>query len=237
MPEGLSPSEVGKEIAEHQSHHANDGTSDETSQRSHRTLTIIEACLLAVVAVLAAYSGFASAKWGTESSLKLAKASTSRNLASRADLEAQSTKNFDGLTFNAWFSAYLSGNQSGMTIAEHRFRPEFDKAFKAWIATNPFTNPNAPKGPTYMSEYKQPELAKSNALDNEADRLYATGETDGGNSDSYVRTTVFLASVLFLVGISGHFRIRTARIGLVTVGGAILIVSVVLLIALPKPFF
>ena len=39
-------------------------------------MTIVEALLLAVVAVLAAYSGFASAKWGTESSLTLAKAST-----------------------------------------------------------------------------------------------------------------------------------------------------------------
>jgi hypothetical protein len=148
MPEGLSPSEVGKEIAEHKSHHAEDD--DAGSDHASRRLTIVEASLLALVAVLAAYSGFASAKWGTESSLKLAKASTERNFASRAQLNGLSTKNFDGLSFNAWFSAYLAGDQSGMTVAERRFRPQFDVAFKAWLATDPFTNPNAPKGPTYM---------------------------------------------------------------------------------------
>ena len=50
-----------------------------------------------------------------------------------------------------------------------------------------------------------------------------------------MRTTVFLASVLFLVGISGHFRVRTARFGLVGLGAAILVLSVVLLIASPPP--
>ena len=42
-------------------------------------------------------------------------------------------------------------------------------------------------------------------------------------------------SVLFLVGISGHFRVRTARFGLVGLGAAILVLSVVLLIASPPP--
>ena len=35
-------------------------------------MTIIEAVLLSVVAILAAWSGYAAAKWGTESSLDLA---------------------------------------------------------------------------------------------------------------------------------------------------------------------
>jgi hypothetical protein len=234
VPEGLSPGEVGKEIAEHHEHTV---AANDDESRASRRLTVVEAALLALVAVLAAYSGFASAKWGTESSLKLAKANTERNLASRAELVGLSTKNFDGLTFNAWFSAYLSGNQSGMTVAEHRFRPQFDVAFKAWLATDPFTNPNAPKGPTYMPEYVQPDQALADALDARADAYYAEGVADGGHSDDYVRTTVFLATVLFLVGISGHFRVRAARIGLIAVGGVILVIAAVFLVTLPKPFF
>jgi hypothetical protein len=200
-------------------------------------LSVIEAALLAVVAVLAAYSGFASAKWGTESSLRLARANTERNLASRAELQGLSTKNFDGLTFNAWFSAYLSGNQAGMQVAERRFRPQFDVAFKAWMATDPFTSTNAPQGPTYMPEYVQPGQAETNSLDAQATAAYAEGVAAGGHSDDYVRTTVFLATVLFLVGISGHFRVRSARIGLIAVGGVILLTAVVFLLELPKPFF
>ncbi len=238
MPEGLSPAEVGKEIAEHQAHSAShDGGQGTEDHGTNRLLTVLEAALLAVVAVLAAYSGFSSAKWGTESSLKLAKASTVRNLASRAELQGLETKNFDASTFNAWFTAYVAGNQVAMGVAEHRFRPQFDVAFKAWIATKPFTNLNAPPGPTYMPEYVQPGQAETAALDKEADSLYAEGERDGSNSDNYVRTTVFLATVLFLVGIAGHFKVRKARIGLIAVGAAILTTSIVLLIVSPKPFF
>jgi hypothetical protein len=235
VPEGLSPSEVGKEIAEHHAHTVANGDNEDSP--FSRRLTVVEAALLAVVAVLAAYSGFASAKWGTESSLRLAKANTERNLASRAELQGLSTKNFDGLAFNAWFSAYLSGNQVGMQVAEHRFRPQFDVAFKAWMATDPFTDPDAPKGPTYMPQYVQPGQAASNELDAEATAAYAEGVAAGGHSDDYVRTTVFLATVLFLVGISGHFRVRAARIGLIAVGGVILLTSIIFLIDLPKPFF
>jgi hypothetical protein len=227
---GLSPGEVSKEIAEHKHHHEG----DEATGRD-RVITIVEALLLAVVAVLAAWSGFASSKWSTESSLTLARASAARSQANRYDLEASDLKNFDAATFNTWFTAYIGGNQAAEQVAIRRFRPTFRVAYDAWIATNPLTNPNAPPGPTYMKEYKQPELDLANAKDSEATQLYAEGAKDGSTADDYVRTTVFLATVLFLVGISGHFRVRVARYGLVGVGAAILVVAVAILLTLPKP--
>ena len=230
MPEGLSPSEVGKEIAEHHKKAAEqeEGSAAEAKGRD-RLITIIEAILLAVVAVLAAWSGFAAAKWGTESSLQLAKASAARTEANRAAYQAADLRNFDSLTFNSWFTAYVAGNKQAMRVAEFRFRPNFQVAFNAWLKTHPFTNPNAPKGPTYMPQYRQPELAQARRLDALADSHYAAGEQAGSNSDGYVRTTVYLASVLFLVGISGHFRVRAARLGLIGVGGVILVFACVLL--------
>jgi hypothetical protein len=234
LPEGLSPNEVGKEIAEHR---ARAGEQDPTAEHvgRDRLITIVEAFLLAVVAVLAAWSGFAAAKWGTESSLQLAQASAARTQANRAAYQAADLRNFDSLTFNAWFTAYVAGNKNAMRVAEYRFRPEFLAAFDAWLKTHPFTNPQAPKGPTYMPQYVQPELAQSRRLDDSADHHYALGEEAGGNSDGYVRTTVYLATVLFLVGISGHFRVRAARLGLIGIGGVILAFSCVLLILAPKP--
>ena len=75
MPEGLSPAEVGKEIQGHRKEAQSEEAHSGEDQGSARVFTIIEAVMLAVVAVLAAWSGFASAKWGTESSLDLARAS------------------------------------------------------------------------------------------------------------------------------------------------------------------
>ncbi len=91
------------------------------------------------------------------------------------------------------------------------------------------------RGRPTCPKYAQPELAQANLLDARADQYYALGETAGNNADGYVRTTVYLASVLFLVGISGHFRVRAARTGLVGIGGVILTLSVVLLLLAPRP--
>jgi len=122
-----------------------------------------------------------------------------------------------------------------MQLAERRFSPNFLKAFNSWLATDPATNPNAPKGPTYMPDYVQPGLAMANRLDKEADSYYALGDMAASNSDNYVRTTIFLASVLFLVGISSHFRVRGARIALVIVGASMMTLAIVLLATAPKP--
>jgi hypothetical protein len=240
VPEGLSPSEVGKEIAEHrkqatEKEEAQANGSAAEAKGHDRLITIVEAILLAVVAVLAAWSGFAAAKWSTHSSLELAKASAARTEANRADYESFAVRNFDSSTFEAWFSAYVAGNKRAERVAEMRFRPNFLVAFNAWMKTDPFTNPHAPKGPTYMPEYVQPGLAQANALDARASSYYAAGEQAGTNADNYVRTTVYLATVLFLVGISGHFRVRAARIGLIGVGAVILVFSCYLLILAPKP--
>ena len=86
-----------------------------------------------------------------------------------------------------------------------------------------------------MPDYVQPGLAQSQRLDAEADANYTLGEAAASNSDNYVRTTIFLASVLFLVGISSHFRVRGARIALVCVGGTMMSLAIVLLAIAPKP--
>ena len=79
------------------------------------------------------------------------------------------------------------------------------------------------------------QVAQSNALDSKANAYYTLGEEAGSNADGYVRTTVYLATVLFLVGISGHFKVRAARMGLISVAGVILVFSCVSLIIAPKP--
>ena len=231
MPEGLSAQEVGKEIAGHSK--AGDG--HDAHERKDRLITIVEAVLLSIVAVMAAWSGYAAAKWSTESRVGLAEASTARTKANRANIAAIEVRNFDSSTFEAWFSAYTAQNKQAMALAERRFRPAFRVAFDAWRATSPETNPGAPRGPTYMPQYHQPGLERSKALDTEADEAFAAGASAGETSDKYVRTTVFLASVLFLVGISTHFPIRGVRYALVGLGATLLVVSLVQLTQLPGP--
>jgi hypothetical protein len=167
--------------------------------------------------------------------VNLAEASAKRTNASRAQLETMSARNLDSSTFNAWFAAYTVGNQKAMALAEHRFRSQFRVAFEAWRATKPETNPNAPPGPTYMPQYRQAGLERAQQLDEQADKAFAAGHSAGGTADDYVRTTVILAVVLFLVGISAHFPVLTARYGLIALGTVLLVISLVQLASLPRP--
>jgi hypothetical protein len=106
-------------------------------------------------------------------------------------------------------------------------------AFNAWMATDPLHNKNAPPGPTYMPQYKLPDLTKANALDAAATEKFNAGNDGGLVSDDYVRITVFLAAVLFLVGIGSSFKLVNIRYALVGFGTVLLILAVVLLLRQP----
>jgi hypothetical protein len=231
MPEGLSAPEVGQEIAHHAQHAGDAGRPD----RRERSISIAEVVLLSLVAVLAAWSGYAAATWNTESSVTLAAAGHETTRANRAQLQAMNLRNFDSSTFNAWFTAFTAGNDHAAMIAERRFRPTFRVAFDAWRRTKPDTNPKAPPGPTYMPQYKQPALQTARELEAQAEHDFAAGESAGETSDKYIRTTVFLASVLFLVGISTQFPVRGGRYALVGLGTVLVLFSLLQLAQLRGP--
>jgi hypothetical protein len=241
MPEGLDPIEAGRKLHEHgeaaeraaAERKSAEAEAEKAHERHSRVLQICEAALLALVTITAAWAGYAAAKWGTASRVGIAESSSLRNLATRADLEALTTKNFDSSTFNAWYIAYTLGSKQKEAIAERRFRPQFRVAFNAWIATDPAHNPKAPPGPTYMPQYKLAAQAQANRLDAEATAKFNLGTHGGEISDNYIRITVFLAAVLFLVGIGSTFKIHTIRYALVTFGLALLILAIVLILHEP----
>src|SRR4051794_36939368 len=152
----------------------------EPKQSGHaRWLSILEAVLLSVVALLAAYSGYAAAKWGTESSVTLATASAERAKANRADTEAIVTRTLDSASFNAWFTAFTAGNAKAERLAERRMRPGYRPAFTAWLATDPENDPNAPPGPAYMPQYVIPQEAVAKTHDARAAAAFIGGSKAG----------------------------------------------------------
>ena len=237
MPEGLDPIETGKKLHEHgeESEQQAEGNGDhgESHDRHSRIIQIAEAVLLSIVTITAAWAGYSAARWGTASRVDIARSSTLRNLATRDDLTAISLRNFDASTFNAWFTAYTLNSPQKEAIAIRRFRPQFRVAFNAWMATDPLHNPHAPPGPTYMPQYKLPAQAQANALDNEADAKFNQGTKAGVTGDQYVQITVFLAAVLFLVGIGSSFKLHGVRYALITFGSVLLIFAVVLILRQP----
>ena len=232
MPEGLDPIEVGKEL-DKRTKEPKERDEPTGTGRHWRAAQIGEAVLLSLVTIAAAWSGYAAAKWGTESRNEIARAATLRNLATRADLAALTTRNFDSSTFNAWYIAFTLNSPEKEAIAERRFRPEFRVAFDAWMATDPIHNPHAAPGPTYMPQYKLADQARANALDNSAVAASDAGDRAGRIGDDYVRITVFLAAVLFLVGIGSSFKLYTIRYALIVLGAMLLVLATVFILRQP----
>jgi hypothetical protein len=238
MAEGLNPIEAGKKLHEHgeaerERSEEEEGSHGESGGRHAQIVQICEALLLALVTITAAWAGYSAAKWGTESRVDIARSSTLANLATRDNLTANTLRNFDASTFNAWFTAFTLNSPQKEAIAVHRFRPQFLVAFNAWMATDPLHNPHAPPGPTYMPQYQLPAQTQANALDNEAATQFQAGNQAGATGDDYVRITVFLAAVLFLVGIGSSFKLHGVRYALVAFGSALLIVAIVLIVQQP----
>ena len=237
MPEGLNPIEAGKKLHEHgeaaQEQAAEGNGHGNFADRHSRIVQIGEAVLLALVTITAAWAGYSASRWGTASRIDIARSSTLRNLATRDDLTAVSLRNFDASTFNAWFIAFTLNSPQKEAVAIRRFRPQFLVAFNAWMATDPLHNPHAPPGPTYMPQYKLPAQAQANALDRQAGAKFAAGNNASLVGDNYVRITVFLAAVLFLVGIGSSFKLNGVRYALIVFGSVLLIFSIVLILQQP----
>jgi len=193
--------------------------------------------LLAAVTVMAAWSGFAAAAYGTESRVAFAASATADTDADAKAIEAYEVQNFDEAAFFAWLQAKSSGDPAAMSFAEQRFEPNLETAFKAWESTNPETNLEAPPTPFDMAEYQRPLLGESEVLRVKADTYSRDGIFAGNLSDQYIRLTVLLAGVLFLVGIGSTFTMVSLRYGLIGLGLVILILATVYMVNLPQPTF
>jgi hypothetical protein len=234
VPEGLNPIEAGKTLYEHGKPPEPPADGDDKSDDRHSWIVqVCEAVLLALVTITAAWAGYSAAQWGTESRVDIAASSTQRNLATRDHLTAVSDRNFDAATFNAWFIAFTLDSPEKEAIAKHRFRPEYQVAFDAWLATDPLHNPAAPPGPAQMPQYKLAAEASAAVHDRAADATFETGTEAGLVGDNYVRITVFLAGVLFLIGIGSSFKLARVRYGLIGFGSVLLILSIVLILQQP----
>ncbi len=78
-----------------------------------------------------------------------------------------------------------------------------------------------------MPEYVNPQIEQGKQLNVQATQVFDEGTHARGTADDYIRTTVVLASVLFLLAIAQRFRVRGVRIAVLAVSGVLLLYGVV----------
>jgi hypothetical protein len=216
-------------------HHLNEaGEHHGPRSRWHELLEVVEAIVLALVAICTAWSGYQAAKWdGLQD--ELYEQSTrlrvqAQGLAARGGQEQM----YDASVVTEWLKAEASGQHKLAELFERRFRPEAKVAFDAWRKTDPLNNPDAPPGPLVMKEYHNAASEKAAGMGNQATELFERGTAARGTSDKYVRVTVVLATVLLLVAISQRFKTHGVRMGLAIVAFVLLCIPLVRLLLLPR---
>jgi hypothetical protein len=189
--------------------------------------------MLALTTLATAWCGYQAARWSGEQSQHFARASSVRIGALNASTRAGQLRLDDLIYFNGWLDAHQSGDEKLATIYRNRFRPEFVKAFEAWIEQRPFTNPSAIPGPLYMPQYRPAEVALSARLSKAAEENYKEGTQAKTYGDRYILATVFFAAVLFFAGISLRLDWRPLRIAVLGLALALLVGGGIFVLTLP----
>jgi hypothetical protein len=200
--------------------------------RTEQVIEIIEAVVLALVAVATAWSGYQAARWDGHRTQLYAESDTLKVGVEELDTLAGQDRIYDITTFNSWVAAKAGGNQKLAAIFESRFRDEYRAAFTLWLNTDPFNNPKAPPGPIFMPEYRSTKLEEARRLNADAPAIFQRGTRAGDVADRYVRITVLLATVLLITAIGQRFRVTSVRTGMLVVAFLLLCIPMWNLFAL-----
>lgn len=207
----------------------------ESDHQSHfEIIEIIEAVILALVAVATAWSGYQAAQWAGKRAEEYAKASRLRVTAEGQATLAGQERIYDSDTFDSWLAAKLDGKDKAAEFFERRFRDEYRPAFTAWLGTDPFNNAQAPPGPIFMPEYHNAKHEQFLDLSKQAGDIADQGTKSGETGDQYVRITVLLATVLLITAIGQRFRFRTVRIVFMILACLLLFLPFWQLLMLPR---
>ena len=191
---------------------------------------IIATVLLALTA-LATWSSYQASLWTASSRATTPRRPRPARRPSQNHTEANQFRLGDLSVFENYVDATLDGDMELANFYRQRFRDEFEPAFAAWIALDPFTNPDAPPSPLAMPEYRLADDKEAEDLTARAEAKFKEGEDANNFSDTYTAATLFFAAALFFAAISERFSYRRAAASLLgfaaigLVGGAILMAT------------
>jgi len=201
--------------------------------RLDRRVEILATVLLAMAAVATAWAAYQSGRWHSQQARGQSASISARVESTRAANVANRQGQIDVALFTQWVDAYARDEAELEAFYRKRFRPEFQPAFEAWIATKPRTNPKAPLSPFAMPQYKLAANAQADDLEAQAAAASARVGRYIQRADNYALAVVLFAASLFFAGISTRLRSPTARTVVVGLGCALFAGTVIWIATFP----
>jgi hypothetical protein len=163
---------------------------------------VVATAILALAAVATAWSGYQASRWHGEQAIAFSHANAARVESTRASDLADSQTEIDVAIFSQWVDAYARHETELAAFYRKRFRPEFQPAVNAWIATHPLKMANAPLTPFAMASYRLAATAEAERLQVAAEAAAAEASRDVQRANDYVLAVVLFSAALFFGGIS-----------------------------------
>jgi hypothetical protein len=190
-----------------------------------RRIDTVAAILLAVAAVATAWSSYQASRWTGEQAKTFSAANAARVESTRSSGLANAQTQVDVAVFTQWVDARLRNEAELAAFYEQRFRAEFQPAFRAWLATDPFEDPSAPPSPFAMDEYRLAATHEANELSATAEVSAELARTYIQRATNYVLGVVLFATSLFFAGISTKLSSTRLRGVILGVGCAVFVLA------------
>jgi hypothetical protein len=183
-----------------------------------RRLEIVSAALMALATLLSAWCAYQATRWDGIQTILFNAAIAARTEAVRLSNRALQRSTLDEQLFTQYVVAVDAGNTQLAEVLRRRFRPALRAVVEAWLATHPFTNPQAPASPFAMAAYSSTEDGGAQVQLDLAEQRVEGAKEANQRSDNYVLLTVLAASVLFFSGMAAKFEVRWINIALIAFG-------------------
>jgi hypothetical protein len=170
--------------------------------RTDRVVDFGSVVLISVAAVLTALCGYQSGRWAGHQARLYSVANANRLRSAEAADRANVLTAIDVAVFLHYVEAVDAGDARLTNFLYKRFRPEFLPAMRAWLATHPLRNAQAPSSPFVMPQYSLKTRAESRSYELLANQNFDEAVTATRHSDDFLLLTVIFAAVSFLAGIS-----------------------------------
>jgi hypothetical protein len=203
---------------------------DKDKGRDNR-IEIISTILLSLAIIATAWCAYQSTRWSGLMTISFSEAAANRNQATIYATRAGQQTLVDASIFLDYAVLFLQSEppENLKAYEDHLFTDRLETAMNAWKGTDPLNNPDAPRNPFEMSEYKNETMTISEDYNNKAEAKTQEAKDNNQQSDNYVLLTVLFASVLFFGGVSSKFSSRRMQITMLVLGGLIFVATAIAL--------
>ncbi len=191
------------------------------------------AVLMGFAALLSAWCGYQSTRWNMKQIILIGETANLRTEAIQKINRSGQETIVDLIMFEQYYRAKIDGRKDVERVILQRFRPEARTAVDAWLATNPLKNPDAPRGPFVMKEYRSKLVEEASLMSLEADRKSTQVREVNSKVSEYILLTMMLSSVLFFSGLATHFVSHKIQVITLLFATVLFLVAVFVLLGLP----